>query len=630
MNKVLKLSFLLLLFNQIIFCDQESPKNMLLADSHVDVELLESQYCAEGFLQGTLIKTINGYIPIEQISAGDLLVGIEGTQEVLSVKKCKVDRYARLLLMNNEYTNAAMHQQIYLNNETLHHAAGLISGYQLLGGLYVIDNEIINAPSCCYSLTTEHHAFFIYPDILVHNFNPAAVGALGSFIIGSIEVSNPITIMLGIIIPLSVYAMQYFRSNIVYNYEFSEEDSKLTIEQLCLQNNEVIQKAREYFDIKQRALNSLHQDLIKIKNGISVFVRPNNIHTFDFSFNLLSQYKPAIYNPLSLIPFTSEMSLNLAGKEKLLQMRQAELDTLQQDIFDTHLTLVLHLTELIDRRDQAKQQLDDIISTVEKDVHSWNKNLYNISIGVALAHYKTQFLWKEMLDNLELKTNELKYVMSYYEKLKNNFFITKTTNFADVFTKQVIINKARLEHVEKNNAIWWSNMCNLESFLTKHNLLSHQLVDQYRLVAQQYRAEKDKNPILFAQKKQDDIKKQAKEKLDDAKKGGGGGGPEKDPDKKPKTQVIGYAKNVFTHAFKEKSGHLIDSLINRKLILDMTTNVKNFLIEDLYGNDWYGEILKDGRQLWAWARNGLIKDCGINEIPRAVTEYGLCKNPLIQ
>jgi len=627
MNKLFKLSYFIILLHQIIVGHQEPAEKMQYVSFDSDEKISESEYLGEGFLQGTLVETMKGYVLIEQIVVGDYLVGLEGVQEVLSVHKGKVDRYVRLLMSNGEYVYAAMHQNFYLNDETLFPAAGLCPGSRLLNELYIVDNEFIHEPCNSYCLTTEHHAFFIYPETLVHNFNPVVIGVLGSYVIGTVEISNVVNVMLGAIVPLSWYVTEYFRSKIVYNYEFSEEDSKLTIEQLCLQNSNVVQQARSYFDTKRRLLNNLHQDLIKVKNDVSAFVRPNYNYTFDFSFGLLSQYKPALYNLLGMIPLVSEMALSLANKEKLMKARQVELDKLQQDIFDTHLTLVLHITELIDRRDLARQQLCDVCDSVNTDVHLWNENLYNIPVDIALAHYKTQFLWKEMFDNLEWKIKELKYVMSYYEKLKNHFFMTKTTNFIDVFNKQTSINKANLEQIESRNATWWSNMYNIEKFLTRHNLLTEQLVKQYQFTAQQYRAEKDKNSIVFAQKKQDDIKDQIKKESEEEKKGGGGGGPEKDPKDPP--EILGYFKNVFTHAFTGKKGHLTDIPTNRILILNMARDINNFLIKDEFGNYWYAKILDNGEQLWAWARNGLIKDCGINEIPRVVTRYGLCKDPFM-
>jgi len=435
-SKFFKMSCFIIVLHQIIVGNQEQLPKMQYGDFDFDQIIPKNEYVGDGFLQGTLVETMKGCVPIEQIAVGDYLVGLEGVQQVLSVKKGKVDRCVRLLMSNEECVYAAMHQDFYLDNKNLYPAAGLCPGYRLLNGLYIVDNEFIHEPCNCYSLTTEHHAYFIYPETLVHNFNLVIVGALGSYVIGTVEVANVVNVMLGAIASLSCYASQYFRSKIVYNYEFNEEDSKLTIEQLCLQNSDVLQQTRNYFDTKRRLLNNLHQDLIKVKNDVSVFVRPNNLHSFDFSFGLLSQYKPASYNLLGLIPLASEMALSLVDKEKLMKLRQAELDKLQQDIFDTHLTLAFHIMELVNRRDQAIQYLWEVYEEVGQKSGDWNFDLKNISVNTALTLYEIHFYWKEMLDNLEIKTNELECVITYYEKLKNHFFMTKTTNLINVFIQQ--------------------------------------------------------------------------------------------------------------------------------------------------------------------------------------------------
>ena len=109
-SRLFRLSCFIVLFHQIIVGNEEPWPKMLFADSDIDIELLKSEYVGEGFLQGTLVETMKGCIPIEQIEVGDYLVGVEGVQEFLSVKKGKVDRYVRLLMSNGEYVYAAMHQ----------------------------------------------------------------------------------------------------------------------------------------------------------------------------------------------------------------------------------------------------------------------------------------------------------------------------------------------------------------------------------------------------------------------------------------------------------------------------------------------------------------------------------------
>lgn len=58
----------------------------------------------------------------------------------------------------------------------------------------------------------------------------------------------------------------------------------------------------------------------------------------------------------------------------------------------------------------------------------------------------------------------------------------------------------------------------------------------------------------------------------------------------------------------------------------MASKAKNRLGVDMRGNVWYGEILDNGKQIWAWTRDNLIRDAGINEIPRIFNEEtGLCR-----
>ncbi len=112
MRMLFRLSFFIILFHQAIFCDQDIQEKMLCPIFDSDVQIVENKYVGEGFLQGTLVKTIDGYVTIEQIEVGDVLVGLEGVQEVLSVKKGKVNRYVRLLI-DGKYVCAAQRLYFY-------------------------------------------------------------------------------------------------------------------------------------------------------------------------------------------------------------------------------------------------------------------------------------------------------------------------------------------------------------------------------------------------------------------------------------------------------------------------------------------------------------------------------------
>jgi hypothetical protein len=406
-----------------------------------------------------------------------------------------------------------MHQQFYLANKTWISACYLDAGTLLFNGQCIIKSEIINNVSTCYNFSTQEQSYFIYPNIYVHNFDLVVLSSTGTFILGAIEISNPVTILLGIIIPLSLYAIQNFESHIAPDYKI-KDDSDFSKDSY-LQNNKVIQKTREYYDSKRHALQNLYEDLIKIKNDLSFFIKLSDKNNFSFSFNFLPTIQLTNYTLINLPSLSQELALSNIDKQKLIKIRNDELEKLQQNIFDIHLCLAFHINELIERRNQTNEQLHDVSKKVNQWVHSWNNNLYNIPNDVALNHYEIHFTLKETLDNLEIKTNEIKYILSYYERLKNNFFVHKTTNIANIIAQQSKINTDILESIALNRNIWWSNMCITENLLTDRNLLSIQLVNCYTNKAKEFIAEQEKNNFIVAQKKKDsmlDIIKKEQEK----------------------------------------------------------------------------------------------------------------------
>ena len=74
--------------------------------------------------------------------------------------------------------------------------------------------------------------------------------------------------------------------------------------------------------------------------------------------------------------------------------------------------------------------------------------------------------------------------------------------------------------------------------------------------------------------------------------------------------------SVSKHIFRNKKGHLSDTVENRKLLENTANNNKNYLGKDRYGNEWYQQTLKNGKQLWTEVRNGKIINGGLNDIPK--------------
>lgn len=60
-----------------------------------------------------------------------------------------------------------------------------------------------------------------------------------------------------------------------------------------------------------------------------------------------------------------------------------------------------------------------------------------------------------------------------------------------------------------------------------------------------------------------------------------------------------------------------DTPENRRLLEMLVSHRGNRLGTDMYGYEWYAEMLPDGRQVWAKIRNGEIKYGGIRRTPKS-------------
>jgi hypothetical protein len=70
-----------------------------------------------------------------------------------------------------------------------------------------------------------------------------------------------------------------------------------------------------------------------------------------------------------------------------------------------------------------------------------------------------------------------------------------------------------------------------------------------------------------------------------------------------------------------------DTPEHRQMLQELVTKHTNYLGTDMWHNDWYGEILPDGRQLWAKVRNNTIKYGGLRKIPKSFDPKMGLSNP---
>jgi hypothetical protein len=92
-------------------------------------------------------------------------------------------------------------------------------------------------------------------------------------------------------------------------------------------------------------------------------------------------------------------------------------------------------------------------------------------------------------------------------------------------------------------------------------------------------------------------------------------------------QEVSFADDQLPHIFRNRSGHFAkNTAANRRAILNTAGDRRYYLGKDQYGNEWYGKLTRDGKQVWAQVRNGKVTNGGINQTPKKFNpQTGLSK-----
>jgi hypothetical protein len=90
-----------------------------------------------------------------------------------------------------------------------------------------------------------------------------------------------------------------------------------------------------------------------------------------------------------------------------------------------------------------------------------------------------------------------------------------------------------------------------------------------------------------------------------------------EPIREGNMMAIQIDNNRIRHIFRAARGHLPDTPSNRRLLEMVANDPQAFLGRDNFGNDRFGRLLADGRQVWVQVREGVIVNGGANSFPRA-------------
>ncbi len=201
-GKIQYILALILLNFYVVDAKLDNFKSRLLL-SHAALELCKKKFeKSDGFLAGTLVKTPDGYRPIEELAVGDIVIsydfdGKQTQSKIIDVQRKTVKSFARLNFGQNSLC-AAVGQRFFLPEKERWIKAKNIA---LSSRVFAKSDEVVCAQTIelcqeectLYAISLEkHHNFCVTKDdILVHNIAPAVgIGLTFLFVSEGIELAG--------------------------------------------------------------------------------------------------------------------------------------------------------------------------------------------------------------------------------------------------------------------------------------------------------------------------------------------------------------------------------------------------------------------------------------------------------
>ncbi|HJZ23969.1 MAG TPA: hypothetical protein VJ201_05920 [Candidatus Babeliales bacterium] len=548
----------------------------------------------EGFCAGTLIKTPFGYEPIEDLQMGDIVLDMYGNPtEILATTRRYVDGYIKIFL-EGTVLSAGCDQLLYSFSESS----------WIRARDWLLDSEHIVDPTFIYALTVQNHTLSVTPhDISAHN-SAAIFAGPSSICCGYVAVINPVIAMLGgATVALAVIA---YNARRMYLEKHKDENGPCLVDM----PDAVVLAERFYYEQRKEALEKIKQELMVIKNDLQII---KGLCSGSFTHQFLQQHIYSTVKNVQLLSIAQEKHLSDDQKNTLRGLRENELALLEKQICDIQFLLALHVNQLLKNLHHARTSYDSAITEIREAIGVWNNNLKAMTHETALRLYKYDLLQERLVFGIRQAFNELLLVAEYY-RICTSQCIQSSTTIVSALDQIVPVIHEKKPWILQQEEYTRNNITITEAHFASRNI-------SVMVFKNEAKKEFDKQ--------QKDRDTQVLKKIETALSVNSfSGGPKKDDDDDEERflKIEIYEKNA-AHIFRNEPGHFpIDTPVNRKLLIDVASDFKNFLGKCKYGNEWYGKILDNGQQIWVSMRNGFIRNGGLNKIPQSFNgQTGLCR-----
>lgn len=424
----------------------------------------------EGFLAGTLVQTAHGCKAIEDVCLHDCISAdvhnsITAEQLVTSVSKHQIASYMKITI-DNEVICAALDQKFYMPQRDAWVPARDIQQGDIFCAAsriaYTVHSvETIHQATDAYALTVVDHTYYVGTHgIRVHNMDVVAT----PLILGHFILSNPVVAVVQAVATAAVGAIAHQSAQQAVHHLYPAVVSGGTVRDLAIKQDRQL-----YIALKNEML-AAKKELSNIKRGLHNVAALYMYDPLYCTRKFLYDVPVAKDAPAAIMPsLTAELQMTDAQLADLAQCRDFELQQLEKQIVDLHISLMFHVDTLIDARDAAFQEWQDIVTRHQPLVEKWNADLDAISLQFALDMYE-QFDLKE-LESIQHLTNtikELKVALEFYKQSKNASLLHRTTDMVAVIAAQEQKNAFIVAELKAGASVNKRNIESAESVLSRH------------------------------------------------------------------------------------------------------------------------------------------------------------------
>jgi hypothetical protein len=366
---------------------------------------------------------------------------------------------------------------------------------------------------------------------------------------------------------------------------------------------------RYYYEQRKKELTILRDEFRGMYNSITAIKElfHPQITTFSSQFlqHTVSQHAPS---NLLRISITDELKLSDDRKTILRNAREQELALLEKEISELHALLVVHFNELMNQVYDAYDACIKYTTEVQNGTDLWNNNKDTLTDPIASQSYEKEIMQECFLHNVQQKIAELKVIIVYYRQRKQLSSLQQSTNIIGLldFGEQSI--KEIEQGVQEQLTHVHTIMRVSEQYFARRILPTSLFKNQIKNAFHKDQSNKNAQSLKKAQDKVSSVSSGGPKKDDDD--------DDSEDDKKVKTADMPENEGILGHIFRNEEGHLPRTPENHKLIRDLVKDSKNYLGPDMRGNRWWGKILENGKQLWAQAYKGVVRNGGLNDVPR--------------